>query len=108
MDGARVREIAWVGRPHDLLAAIIARAEDEPVHFGFSSPELVVALRDISAIPTQKQCLREPGGIELRESYRGLWRYHAQQSRTQMLTDTASLVTYMRDFDYVMWPADKA
>ncbi len=108
MDGAQVREIAWLDRPHDLLAATIARADDAAMHFPFSSPELVAALRDISAIPTQRECLDEPGGVELREAYRGLWRYHAKQPPTQQISDTESLLYSMRDFDYVMWPADRA
>ncbi len=102
MSGASVREIGWLDRPHGLLAAIMTRMDGEPVHFGFSLPELTAALRDISAIPTQQQCFREPGGVELREAYRGLWRSHAADR------DTESLVRAMRDLDYVMWPADRA
>ncbi len=102
MNGASVREIGWLERPHGLLAALMARAEGSPLHFGFSLPELTAALRDISAIPSQQQCFREPGGVELREAYRGLWRSHAPEA------DTDALVRTMREQDYVMWPADRA
>lgn len=102
MNGTLVAEIAWVGRPHDLLAEILHRAGGEPVHFGFSLPELTVALRDISAIPTQRECFDDAGGVTLREAYRGLWRSHASD------WDTDALVAHLRDHDYVMWRADRA
>ena len=108
MYGNQLREIAWLDRPHELLAEVLARADGEPVHFGFSLPELTEALRDVSAIPTQQQCFEEPGGIELRETYRGLWRYHGTTPDDDMPADTGSLVRYMRDHDYVMWAADRA
>ena len=108
MSGASVREIGWLGRPHELLAAIIARAEGQPVHFGFSLAKLTGALREVSAIPTQQQCFSEPGGVELREAYRGLWRYHSPEPQSPTITDTPSLLRALRDLDYIMWPADRA
>ena len=95
MNGASVREIGWLDRPHGLLAAVMARVADGPMHFGFSLPELTAALRDISAIPTQQQCFREPDGVELREAYRGLWRSHASEA------DTDALVRTMRDLSLI-------
>jgi hypothetical protein len=102
MNGARVEEIAWLSRPHELLAAVIERAGEERVHFGFSLPELTAALRDISAIPTQRECFDNAGGVTLREAYRGLWRSHASDLSTE------ALVAHLRDHDYVMWRADRA
>lgn len=108
MEGARVQEIAWTERPHELVAQALGRAQGQPVHFGFWLPELTEALRDVSAMPTQKQCYDEPGGVHLRESYRGLWRHHAPSPEAGLPTDTESLVRLMRESNYVMWPPDRA
>ncbi len=108
MEGAQVREIAWVDDPRPLIATVLERAGSEPAQFGFSLPELTAALRDVSAIPTQSECYEEPGGVRLQESYRGLWRHHAPDPPTNLPSDTVLLLQFMRENNYVMWPPDRA
>ena len=109
MSGAAVREIAWCGRPHEVLAMVLARAGGQPVSFPFAHPELVQALRELAAIPTQAQCRERAGAITLREAYKGLWRHHGIDDPVLWrLRDTDDLVRMLHDSDYVMWPADRA
>ncbi|MGC9317169.1 MAG: GNAT family N-acetyltransferase, partial [Armatimonadota bacterium] len=92
MEGDAVREIGWRGRPHDVLAHVLRRA-DGPVSFACFMPEMVPALRDISAIPSQQECFDHAGGITLRDSYKGLWRHHgAREPVVPEVRDTGSLV----------------
>ncbi len=109
MQETTVREAMWLGRPHELLAHVIERAGGEPVTFGFWLPEMAPALRDISRMPSQGECRDAPATVTLRESYRGLWRYHQIDDPViEGVTDTEALVRMLHDADYVMWPADKA
>jgi len=109
LEGRAVREIAWVSRPDAVLAHVIRRGGGEQVTFGFCTGQLLALLRDISAIPDQQQCFRQPGGVALTEAYRGLWRLNGGPvSDTLGITDTLSLVRTLREHDYVMWPADRA
>jgi len=109
ISGAAVREIAWSKRPHEVLAMVFARAGGQPVSFPFAHPELVQALRELAAIPTQAQCFEGTGSITLREGYKGLWRHHdIDKPVLPELRGTADLVRMLHDGDYVMWPADRA
>ncbi len=109
MSGAAAREIAWSGRPHEVLAMVFARAGGRPVSFPLTHPELVQALRELTAIPTQARCFEGAGAITLCESYKGLWRHHGiDDPVVSELHDSADLVRMLHDSDYVMWPADRA
>ncbi|MEA3403162.1 MAG: GNAT family N-acetyltransferase [Armatimonadota bacterium] len=108
MEGDAVGEIGWRGRPHDVLAHVLRRAEG-PVSFACFMPEMLPALRDISEITSQKECFERAGGIRLRDSYKGLWRHHrVDEAVVPEVCDTRGLVRFLRERDYVMWPADKA
>lgn len=108
-EGAAVREIAWADRPHEVLAQILRAAEGAAVSFPCALPEMLAALRDLAAIPTQAECFAGPRALTLREAYKGLWRCNdiAGPSFPE-ITDTDALVRFLHDRDYVMWPADRA
>ncbi|MFO8081964.1 MAG: GNAT family N-acetyltransferase [Armatimonadota bacterium] len=109
VEGQAVREIAWVDCPRDVLAHVMRQAGGQPVNFGFCTVELLALLRDISAIPTQKQCREEPGGVELTEAYRGLWRLNGGDfCEERGIAETRDLLRLLREEDYVMWPSDRA
>lgn len=108
MVGAAVREIAWLGRPHEMLAHALTRAGDEPLRLGMFIPEMIVALREVSRVPGQQECFDDPGGVTLSDSYQGLWRLHHVSAVPRITSDTSSLIRILRDLDYVMWPADRA
>lgn len=109
MSAGAVQEVAWRGRPHEVLVMILARAEGRAVSFPFAQPELVQALRELAAIPTQTQCFERQGTITLRDAYKGLWRHHGIDNPVlQGVHDTDALVRTLHDSDYVMWPADRA
>ncbi|MGD9495569.1 MAG: GNAT family N-acetyltransferase [Armatimonadota bacterium] len=109
MQGAFVRELAWSGRPHELLAQVLRRAGGQPVSFACYVEGMIPALREISPIPSQRECFDAPGSITLRDSYKGLWRHHHLRDRKlPEVADTEGLVRFLRDNGYVMWPADRA
>lgn len=109
LEGASVREIAWADRPHEVLARVLEAAGEAPVSFPCCLPEMVTALRDLAAIPTQAECFARPRALTLRESYRGLWRHHRVAApKFPEIADTDTLVRMLHDRDYVMWPADRA
>jgi len=109
LDGQAIREIAWVAQPGDVLAHVMRKAGGERVNFAFCTIDLLALLRDISAIPTQNQCFDEPGGVQLREAYRGLWRFNGGPFCDEMgIADTDDLLRLLREHDYVMWPSDRA
>jgi predicted N-acetyltransferase YhbS len=109
LDGHAVREIAWVDRPRDVLAHVIRQAEGERVNFRFCTMELLGLLRDVSSIPTQRQCFDDAGGVTLTEAYRGLWRLNGGPVCDELgVGGTRDLLRLLREHDYVMWPADRA
>lgn len=109
VEGQAVREIAWVAQPRDVLAYVMRQADGERVNFGFCTMDLPALLRDISRIPEQKQCFGEPGAVELREAYRGLWRRNGGDFCDEAgISDTGDLLRFLREHDYVMWPSDRA
>ncbi|MGI5817457.1 MAG: GNAT family N-acetyltransferase [Armatimonadota bacterium] len=110
LEGEAVREIAWADRAEQVLAHVMRRAGGERVSFDFCTMELLALLRDISAIPEQKQCREgEPGGVTLTEAYRGLWRLHGGAfCEEHGIEDTQGLLQLLREHDYVMWPGDRA
>ncbi len=109
MEGTRVRELAWVQDAQDLLAHIIRRAGGQPVRITGRLPMLEDLLRNVAEMPSQAECFDRPGGLELRETYRGLWRLHPVRNPiVRGLTNTHDLTRFLRERDYVMWPADRA
>lgn len=107
-DAAAV-EIAWVDAPREVLAHVLRRFEGEPVSFGLGTAEVVEHLRAISH-PAGYDAWREHrGSIVLGESYCGLWRFHQDPDGLfPQVTDTPSLLRFLRESEYVMWPADRA
>ncbi len=109
IDGSAVREVGWAGDPHPVLAAIFSHADGGPVSFPLIRPELLTALREVAAIPTQSESFERADSITLRAAYRGLWRHHGiSDPAFPGVTDTAGLVRMLHDSDYVMWPIDRA
>lgn len=107
-EDAAVREIAWTERPHEVLAQVLRAVEAPPVSFPCALPELLTALRDLAEIPGQAECFAAPRALTLREAYKGLWRRNdLADPRLPEVTNTASLVRFLHDRDYVMWPADR-
>lgn len=107
-DGAAL-EIAWVDAPREVLAYILRAFEGKPVRFGLGTAELVAHLRAISHPPGYDAWRQRRGGINLVESYCGLWQFHQDpQGLFPQVSDTASLLRFLRENEYTMWPADKA
>ncbi|NLO04966.1 MAG: GNAT family N-acetyltransferase [candidate division WS1 bacterium] len=106
--GSEVREVAWADRPHEVLKAILRGADEGPINFRCLVPGLIEGLRELAAIPEQKQCLDGAGGIRMRQAYRGLWRLNPVPDPVVDVADTAALLRLLHDAGYVMWPADGA
>jgi GNAT superfamily N-acetyltransferase len=103
----RAREFGWSDNGHDVLAFLLRRWPGKPLSLPCFSTDLVAQLRLVSAIPTKAECRERPGGITLAEAYRGLWQYHQDRERLfPEVSDTPSLLRFLRDHDYLMWPAD--
>ena len=107
-DGAVV-ELAWVDAPGEVLAHLLRRWPGQPVRFGLGTTELVRHLRAISHPSGYDAWRQHRGGINLQESYCGLWRFHQDPQRLfPQVRDTASLLRFLREQEYTMWPADRA
>jgi predicted N-acetyltransferase YhbS len=102
-EDGRLRELAWVDRPHDVLAFLLRRWEGQPVSFPCATLELVRLLREVSYAPSAGAI---KGGINLQESYKGLWRFIAPHQDFPEITDTESLKRFLRDHEYIFWPED--
>ena len=108
-NGPAVTEIAWTDAPREVLAFLLNRRLGEPVSFAFCTNELAEHLRAVSWVPGREEYDRHRGGISLTESYKGLWRYLADpEGLFPEVTDTDSLLRFLREHEYVMWPADRA
>ena len=102
LEDAAVREIAWTERPHEVLAQVLRAVEAPPISFPCALPELLTALRDLAEIPARLSASRRRA-LTLREAYRGLWRRNdLADPRLPEVTNTASLVRFLHDRDYVV------
>ena len=106
---ASVVEIAWSDAPREVLAFVLRQHPGQPVSFPCCTGELVSHLRALSHVPSQQALREHRGGLTLTESYQGLWRYLADpRGRFPQVSDTESLLRFLREREYVMWPADRA
>lgn len=100
-------ELAWSQRPHDVLACLLRQWPGQPVNFPLGNAALIEALREISLVPGYQSWQAHPGGLQLTEKYRGLWRYIGPgNGQFPEVTDTASLKRFMRNHGYCFWGVD--
>ena len=104
---ANISEIAWVEAPLDVLAFLLRLWPGQPVKFHCYTTELIHHLRALSHMTGYDDYIAHPGGINLHEAYKGLWRYIGDPDhRFPEITDTASLKRLLRDREYIFWPTD--
>ncbi len=107
-DAAAV-ELGWIDAPRDVLAYILRQFPGKPVGFGLGTDEVVEHLRAISYVPGYDAWREHRGSITIAETYHGLWRFHQDPDGLfPQVTDTASLLGFLRDKQYVMWPTDRS
>ena len=106
----QVAEVAWEeGQGAAVLAFLLRHGSGRPLSLPFFGAEVESSLRALAAIPPQADCLRSPGTVTLTETYRGLWRYGRDPGGlVPEVSDTDSLLRYLRGHDYAYWPADRA
>jgi GNAT superfamily N-acetyltransferase len=103
----RSSEIAWTEGGRDVLAFLLRRWSGT-VSLPLCIPGVVEALRDISLSPAQGDYYRHSGGIALEEASRGLWQHHGDpEGFFPEFSDTAGLLRFLREHDYVMWPVGR-
>jgi hypothetical protein len=103
-----ISEIGWSESPRDILAAVLRQWPGQTVYFPMCTHRIVEDMQGISVIPTQKEHHDHSGRITLEESYQGLWQYHQDPGGLfPEFSDTGGLIRFLREHDYVMWPADK-
>jgi len=102
-----VSEIGWVAEPVEVLAFVLRQCQAESVHFNCFTSDLVTYLRQASYMPSAKALNEHAGGLTLPESYKGLWRYIGPgKGDFPEITDTQSMLQFLRKGDYVFWPVD--
>ena len=103
-----ISEIGWSESPRDILAVLLRQWPGQTVYFPMCTPQIMADLQGISTIPTQKEHYDHSGSINLEDCYQGLWQYHHDPDGIfPEFNDTEGLIRFLREHDYVMWPADK-
>jgi predicted N-acetyltransferase YhbS len=102
-----ITEIAWAKEPQEALAFLLRQWPGQPVQFTCCTNELIQHLREISYVPGYQTVVERPGGLQLVEAYKGLWRYIGDDcGRFPEFSDTEGLKRFMRDHEYNFWPVD--
>jgi hypothetical protein len=102
-----VAEVAWSERPHDVLAFLLRQWPGQPVRFPLGHAMLLQSLREISTVTGYQAVQAHPGGLQLAETYKGLWRYIGPGTgQFPEITDTESLKRFMRDHGYCFFGVD--
>ena len=105
--GPSLAEIAWVEQPKDVLAFILRQWPGQAVSFPLATRDLIAHLHEISTVTGYAKVTSRPGGVQLVETYKGLWRYLGPgEGQFPEITDTDSLKRFMRDHEYCFWPED--
>lgn len=105
-DETCVNELAWASNGPEALAFIM-RERPQPVRFSFGCSALLAAVRTLWAQSGYADLGEHPGTITLSERYQGLWKYIADpQGLFPEFSDTAGLKRFLREQEYVFWPAD--
>ena len=100
-------EVAWSEQPYEVVAFLLRQWPGQKVSFPLASAELLQTLREISTVPGYQPWREHPGGIELTESYKGLWRYLGPgEGQFPEISDTESLKRFMRDHGYCFFGVD--
>lgn len=103
----RVSEIGWTERAQDVLAFILRQWPGREVTFPLATGELLTTLRQISRAVRFGEDVKPPTGLQLTETYKGLWRYIGPGGgQFPEITDTDSLKRFLRDHEYCFWPED--
>jgi GNAT superfamily N-acetyltransferase len=103
----RITEVAWIDQPREVLALILRQWPEREVTFPLATSELIAALREISRPVAFGEQVKAPTGVQLSETYKGLWRYIGPaRGQFPEITDTDSLKRFMRDHEYCFWPED--
>ncbi|MEN6641200.1 MAG: GNAT family N-acetyltransferase [Armatimonadia bacterium] len=102
-----VNEIGWLAEPVEVLGFILRQCKGQPARFACFTSEMLTYLRQASYMPSAKALNEHAGGLTIPESYKGLWRYIGPgKGEFPEITDTQSMLQFLRKGDYVFWPVD--
>lgn len=100
-------DVGWGEQPQAVLAFLLGQWPGQAVSFPLATSELIALLRQVSYVPGYQPWREHPGGLQLTESYKGLWRYIGDPAGTfPEIADTDSLKRFLRDHEYCWWPGD--